>query len=80
MSLHIHSKNCYRKSIIRGVLTNGRGWIFILLKFKKDGDGGEYFLSDQYNIIGEYGIGISSKTSPLIVAIIAHWVGFCDYL
>lgn len=59
-----------RKSIIRGAVTDGFAWTFILLKLNQLG-GGVYMLSD-YVYIGN---PLSKFERALIPGILAHWVG-----
>ena len=67
-----------RKKIIRGALTNGRCWIFLLMKFNDNFDGASY----QQSRLMEYataksfddGIVVSRPWPDLIVAILSHWV------
>ena len=40
-----------RKTIIRGVLTNGHEWIFLVLGLDADGKSGEYLESDKICVI-----------------------------
>ncbi|KAL0948352.1 hypothetical protein HGRIS_010937 [Hohenbuehelia grisea] len=61
------------KTIIRGVLTNGRAWIFIVLKLNDNG-GGSYLLSDELHISSGVSPRITNEAVSLICAIISHWV------
>jgi hypothetical protein len=78
LRLQIFFNKFLRKSIVRGVLTNGHKWIFLILKVKEDCNGGEYLCSKEMSIISLE--GISRKVSSLIAAIITHWVGFWLYI
>jgi hypothetical protein len=67
-----------RKQVLRGALTNGRDWIFLLIKLDDDYDGASYKQSlpvklnimkhpdDQPVILRPY--------PDLIAAILSHWV------
>ncbi|EIN03534.1 hypothetical protein PUNSTDRAFT_139419 [Punctularia strigosozonata HHB-11173 SS5] len=61
-----------RKPIIRGVLTNGHTWIFIILKLSDNG-GGSYFQSKELLITG-LSSRISGEAVSVISAIISHWM------
>lgn len=65
----------FSKMIIRGALTNGHKWIFLILKLNEDGNGGIYFPSDDISIMLGVNRGVSQQGSSLIAAIITHWVG-----
>ncbi|KAL0958604.1 hypothetical protein HGRIS_013944 [Hohenbuehelia grisea] len=60
-------------TIIRGVLTNGREWIFIVLKLNDNG-GGTYLQSDELTISSMVTSRISQEAVSLISAIISHWM------
>ncbi|KAJ3515589.1 hypothetical protein NLJ89_g1664 [Agrocybe chaxingu] len=61
----------YGKTTIRGVVTNGRVWIFLILTLNKDG-GGSYLQSQEITIMS---LSQVSKDSVSVVsAIIAHWI------
>ncbi|EIN11128.1 hypothetical protein PUNSTDRAFT_65426 [Punctularia strigosozonata HHB-11173 SS5] len=62
-----------RKPIIRGVLTNGRAWIFIILKLNDKG-GGSYLQSEELSISSLVLSEISQEAVSLISAIISHWM------
>ncbi|KAJ3498006.1 hypothetical protein NLJ89_g10275 [Agrocybe chaxingu] len=62
------------KTTIRGVLTSGRGWIFLILKLNADGNGGSYLESDELTISREALGQVSKTAASLLSAIIAHWM------
>jgi len=62
-----------KKPIIRGVLTNGHDWIFLVLELNADGNGGEYLQSDEICVI-ERDKSVSEASCSLITGIIAHWL------
>jgi hypothetical protein len=66
----------FRKSIIRGALTNGQDWIFILLKMNADGNGGMYAVSEEHPVVLVTFTGktIEKPWCSTIAGIIAHWV------
>jgi hypothetical protein len=67
-----------QKKILRGALTNGHDWIFLLLKFNNDDDGASYSQSD---VIQMY-VTRSRNDPPvvrhpepdMIAAILLHWI------
>jgi len=67
------------KDILRGALTNGREWIFLIVLCKKDGDGATY----KESFVHTYDILHTAKHSPpnivkpkpdLIAGILSYWV------
>lgn len=65
----------HRKSTIRGVLTNGRDWVFLVLTLRSEG-GGTYVSSPTIslrNFTGE----LSRDAVSLVSSIIADWVRQC---
>ncbi|KAG5650126.1 hypothetical protein H0H81_000599 [Sphagnurus paluster] len=77
------------KTIIRGALTNGIEWIFMVLVLDQDGDGGKYFESEHIKLrrLADEGGEVSREASSLIAAVIAYWIehsheeiGSDDYL
>ena len=71
-----------RSRYIRGALTNGREWIFVLLELNSDQKGGKYWRSDiprkvkQSYESDELAKDVTVKESDVdvIVAILADWV------
>ena len=69
-----------RKKILRGALTNGRDWIFLLIKFNDDYDGASYKqsvliqLESARSLNGQ--VVISEPWPDLIAAILSHWVSW----
>ncbi|KAI0074178.1 hypothetical protein K474DRAFT_1710050 [Panus rudis PR-1116 ss-1] len=61
------------KTIIRGVLTNGRAWIFLVLKLNENG-GGSYLQSDQLHISSRVLPQIEKEAVSLISAILSYWL------
>jgi hypothetical protein len=64
-----------RKTTIRGALTNGRGWIFLILTLN-DKDGGTYLQSPEilaYNV-QNFTEELSKDAASLLSLIVAHWV------
>ncbi|KAH6885625.1 hypothetical protein BKA70DRAFT_114278 [Coprinopsis sp. MPI-PUGE-AT-0042] len=60
------------KSTIRGVLTNGREWMFLILNL--DEDGGRYIYSCKvFTYAGGITHDLSRKGVSAVVAILAHW-------
>ena len=67
-----------RKKVLRGALTNGRDWIFLLVKLNDDYDGATYKQSNAVRLRymeGSDGQEVLSKTWPnVIAAILVYWV------
>jgi len=65
-----------RKKVLRGVLTNGRAWIFLIIKFNDNYEGASYKqsfvvqLRTAENIDGQ----IPGPWPDLIAGILSHWV------
>ncbi|KAF8891464.1 hypothetical protein CPB84DRAFT_1837410 [Gymnopilus junonius] len=66
-----------KKKIVRGVVTDGREWIYLILTLR-DGDGtATYVRSDKINIGGGGGFTADHPSQAgvsLISAILAHWI------
>lgn len=64
-----------RKDVIRGALTDGQEWIFIILKMKPDGNGGTYAQSEELYIMARTfnRKEINRVTCSVISGIIAYW-------
>lgn len=69
-----------RKKVLRGALTNGRDWIFLLIKLNDDYDGASYKQSSVIQLrTAESLSGQLAITEPwpdLIAAILSHWVSW----
>ncbi|CAA7257431.1 unnamed protein product [Cyclocybe aegerita] len=66
-----------KKGIIRGALTNGRVWIFLLLKTNADEPGATYHVSHEVSIMGAdhlFRPQVDPKTCATVVAIVAYWI------
>jgi hypothetical protein len=67
-----------RKKVLRGALTNGRNWIFLLVKFNDNYDGASYKqssivqLEQRRSIDGQ--VVIPKPWPDLIAAILVDWV------
>ena len=75
------SHKILRKAFIRGALTDGKDWIFIIVKMNPDGDGGAYARSKELSLITPVfpdGKEISRTMCSVIVGIIAHWANDLD--
>lgn len=70
------SHKILRKDVIRGALTDGQDWIFIILKMKPHGDGGVYAQSEELYLVVKLIPNrkeISRTMCSVIAGIIAHW-------
>ena len=69
-----------RKKVLRGALTNGHNWIFLLIKLNDDYDGASYQQSSVIQLrTAESLSGQLAVTEPwpdLIAAILLHWVSW----
>jgi len=73
--MHVQKK--LGKTIIRGALTSGHDWIFIILKMHPDGNGGVYAESEKIRLMAVFPPGveqISRTMCATIAGIIAHWI------
>ncbi|KAJ3546232.1 hypothetical protein NMY22_g2134 [Coprinellus aureogranulatus] len=61
------------KKTIRGVLSNGCKWIFLILTLNEDGDGGGYVASEAASILVGFS-EVSKEMVSLVAGILAHWV------
>ncbi|KAG9227094.1 hypothetical protein CCMSSC00406_0008294 [Pleurotus cornucopiae] len=65
------------KKMIRGALTNGRAWLFLILKVLPDGRGGEYSVSNEISIMTagvDFALEVNSNSCAQISVIIASWI------
>ncbi|KAI0324671.1 hypothetical protein GY45DRAFT_1331294 [Cubamyces sp. BRFM 1775] len=70
---------------IRGALTSGREWIFVLLELNADKKGGQYWRSDVPRKVKEYdesdelsvGATVNESDVDVIVAILKDWITRC---
>ncbi|KAF8156537.1 hypothetical protein B0H34DRAFT_709530 [Crassisporium funariophilum] len=66
------------KPTMRGVLTNGEKWIFILLKVAAEGHGASYWISKELTVtyidINDQATSISANAVALISGILTHWI------
>ncbi|KAJ8091317.1 hypothetical protein PM082_015035 [Marasmius tenuissimus] len=71
----------YKRSMLRGALTKGREWVFILLKANPNGDGFGYWLSDLHKVMAAEKSLIAEVSSPrcdIVAGILAHWLAHSD--
>jgi hypothetical protein len=64
------------KNVIRGALTNGHIWIFLILRLNENAIGGRYFLSREIYLMENLveGSQVSEKACSFIAGIVAHWI------
>lgn len=62
----------FRKTTLRGALTNGNQWYFILLKLNDDGVGATYQYTQQFSII-PYSPHDTPSGADLIAGILSYW-------
>jgi len=58
---------------IRGALSNGRTWIFLILTFNDDAPGGLYCDSEPIDL-KMFGDTIGHESADLIAGILSHWI------
>jgi len=61
----------FRKKVLRGALTNGQNWIFLLVQLNDDYDGASYKQSSKVKLTNYGGLGWKPD---LIAGILAYWV------
>jgi len=71
--------NFHSKQVVRGALTNGHEWIFLLVKFNNDRNGASFMKSCVINLDtysdGKDGPQVMARPSPdLIAGILSHWM------
>jgi hypothetical protein len=68
------------KQVVRGALTNGREWIFLLVKLNDNGNGASFMQSDIIHLyVQQEGLSggpqVMIRPFPdLIAGILSHWV------
>ena len=80
-SIHYNSHIVPRKDIIRGALTDGQDWIFIILKMKPDGDGAVYAQSKELYLVVKVipdRKEVSRTMCSVIAGIITYWASDLD--
>ena len=65
---------------MRGTLTNGYEWLFIVVSVNPDGRGASYMISNQSSSAAPQNIGndkvVDADQVDMIAGILASWVGF----
>ena len=77
--VHVSSVSLYpRKRFIRGAVTNGKTWIFLLMTFNDNYDGAGYQQSEpvRYGTVSSLNgeVEVPKPWPDLIAAILSHWV------
>ena len=67
-----------RKKVVRGALTNGHDWIFLLVILSDDYEGASFKQSDR--IHQEFRQNWQVSWPDLIAAILLHWVSLFNLL
>jgi len=70
------SQDVSRKKVIRGALSNGYEWVFLILELDENGKGGNYRTS-RPTVIGSgysYLDRIENPWPDVVAGILAHWV------
>ena len=64
-----------RNEVVRGALTNGHDWIFLLVRLMNDYEGASYKQSDVIHLEVMQNLDFQQVSQPdLIAAILLHWV------
>ena len=63
----------YSKNVIRGAVTDGEEWVYLVLKLDQRG-GGVWMQSGVHRITGDFG-KLSEFEVARIPTILVHWVG-----
>lgn len=66
---------CYRRNVIRGALTAGDAWIFLILVVDPDGNGATYWQSEIICILSGMPLVVTSPRPDAITGLLARWVG-----
>ena len=75
----------HRRDVIRGAVTTGDRWIFLILVMNPDGDGAKYWLSGQFSILSGYSMPstravITSPIPDVVAGILTRWVGLSSVI
>jgi len=62
--------------MIRGVISDGYRWVFILFRLKENGKGGDYWVTPEMQLGPKYYHldCIESPGPDIVASILAHWV------
>ncbi|KAG6825689.1 hypothetical protein H0H92_002830 [Tricholoma furcatifolium] len=65
-----------RKKVIRGAMTDGFTWRFVILHLREDGDGGSSWISSTYEIqtCGTHDREVRGKEPDIIAGILHYWI------
>ena len=64
-----------RNKVVRGALTNGHNWIFLLVKLTDDYEGASYKQSNVICLEVYRNLDLQQVSQPdLVAAIVLHWV------
>ena len=66
----------YNVQIVRGAISNGREWAFILLRLNENGKGGTYEVSPPTAIAfgSDYPNHVTNCGPDIVAGVLAHWV------
>ncbi|KAK1215433.1 hypothetical protein PQX77_021972 [Marasmius sp. AFHP31] len=73
----------HKRSLLRGALTNGREWLFILLKAGPNGDGFGYWISEKVYKVADVRYArhpdeVSFPHRDIVAGVIAHWISHSE--
>jgi len=79
-SIHIpFSQGLSRAEIVRGAISNGYQWAFIILQLNENGRGGKYRISPEIviNFEDKFPNHVANRGPDIIAGVLAHWVCHC---
>jgi len=70
------SQDVFRKKVIRGVISDGHRWVFLILLLNKNCKGGVYWVTPEVPIGSGCGPSerIEAPEPDILAGILAHWV------
>lgn len=62
--------------VVRGAISNGREWAFMLLRINENGKGGRYEVSPPMAVAFErnYPNHVMNRGPDIVAGVLAHWV------
>lgn len=67
---------CYRIGTLRGVLTNGMSWMFLILALNHNEDGATYQYSKLVTLQPDEHLGVARPWPDVVAGILLHWVSY----
>ena len=68
-----------RAEVVRGAISNGYQWAFIILQLNENGKGGKYMITPEIEISfkNKFPNHVTNREPDIIAGILAHWVCRC---